>query len=147
MITEEIIDILNKENLSLICAHKANRDYIASSLPRLKIEDDTAIYVIRDCYEDTSYVTAYDEKYLRIPKSEIEKLIQNALHSENKEAEIKIEGTYWDYKERWDDYCGTHEKTDQVWSASIQLSLKLTEEKPCFHVKYELEHIIRENDS
>ncbi len=47
-------------------------------------EGETAVYVIRDWYEDTSYVTEYRTECIKLPKSGIESLVEYALSTKSK---------------------------------------------------------------
>lgn len=98
-------------------------------------EGKTAIYVIRDWYEDTSYVTHYDIEYISLPKPGIESLIEYALSSGIKTA-IYTKGTHVKHNERWDDYTSSHDGSPAEFTdVLVELSLDLLGEKPDFSLQ------------
>ena len=97
-------------------------------------EGETAIYVIQDWYEDTSYVTEYRTECIKLPKSGIESLVEYAL-STNSKALIHTKGKHIKHNERWDDYSGSHDGSPvEVTDILVELSLELLAEKPIFSV-------------
>jgi hypothetical protein len=98
-------------------------------------EGDKAVYVMKDWYEDTSYVTSFDVECLKLPKTGIESLVEYAL-SDGMKASLYTVGTHFEHKERWDDYNDSHdggpaETRDEL----VELSLDLLGEKPVFSVR------------
>lgn len=97
-------------------------------------EGETAIYVIRDWYEDTCYVTEYRTECIKLPKSGIESLVEYAL-STNRKASIHTKGVHIKHDERWDDYSGSHDGSPaEVTDILVELLLDLLGEKPCFSI-------------
>jgi len=110
--------------------------YPHNTTPRLEVDGENVVYIIRDWYEDTSYITAYDIETVTFPKSAIEELIAKALASKDKEAMQKIEAERYVYKERWDDYAGTHDGGPEEYR-NIPLSIHLKiGKKPVIEVTF-----------
>ncbi len=80
-----------------------------SNIPRLDIGRNTATYIIKDFFEDTPYVTAYDVENVEFSRSVIDGLIWKALVSKYREASVRAEGERYHHRERTDDYSGTHD--------------------------------------
>ena len=100
-------------------------------------EGESAVYVIKDLYEDTSYATEFMTECLLLPKSSIEGLVKITLKSEAKEASTAIKGRYVVHNERWDDYSGTHDGSPaESHEVLAQLSLRIKDGNPLFSIKY-----------
>ncbi len=114
-------------------------DSIASCLRRPLdiIPEEKAVYIIKDSYEEASYVTDFDIICTHIPKSALESLVKAALESGSNEATASVEGVHETHRERWNDFVGTHDGGPPVYfPISLQLSLKIVGGRPSLSVEY-----------
>ena len=92
-------------------------------------EGETAVYVIRDYYEDTSFVTSFNTECLKLPKSGIESLVEYVLSSKGR-AVIQTKGIYLVHdktrNDYTDSYSGSPAKSSEVL---VELTLDLQDDK------------------
>lgn len=89
-------------------------------------DEEYAVYVLKDFYEDTSYVLDYDTECYLIPSSALWRLTKAARDSDDKRASISTDGLHLVHRERFDDWSGYHAgEPEQTSEANFLLSLDL----------------------
>ena len=68
-----------------------------------------AMLVLKDDFEDSTYVTEHNYDYFTFKRADIEKILAEALHTEDNQASGTIIADRTVYFEKWDDWGGTHE--------------------------------------
>lgn len=96
-----------------------------------------ALYVLKDWYEDTSYVTAYDTEHVRFPRDVLERLVVEAAASPLHAASMTASGRHIIHQERFDDYSGLHGGgPPRVASVQVSLRLRLEDLEPRLDLSY-----------